>query len=438
MGFDSYFVTCGFLLALTPTERWSAAGRQFQDNSFVAERWFIVAVAVVLIVLTLLLVAVNLQKKTRRQKGTTQLFFECAERRGLSARECHVLLEVAKKAGIGRSEDIFTDDVAFYRGASRLMEDGAARGKTGPDGELLSSELFFLREKLAFRRQTQLFSGPSAKSARLSSRQIPVGRKVNITCRAAKDSDDIEAIVVQNDEKELTLKAAVPVKVTFGEIWRVRYCLGASIWEFDTTIAGCNADILILNHSDTIRFINRRRFLRVPVREQAFVARFPFSRMLFAQGNNHKDNSGTAPVLPHSFDGSWGAPEFIPAVVTELAGPGLRIEAPLEVTAGDRLLVVMKLGEDDDPQPASVHRYGNGTSAALRVVEDIGEVRHIRPLQNTFSIAVELIGLSDADINELIRATNNASRKAAPETQVVPDSVHDRQEAAEPVSAPGV
>jgi hypothetical protein len=140
----------------------------------------------------------------------------------------------------------------------------------------------------------------------------------------------------------------------------------------------------------------------------------------------------------HSFDGSWGAPEFIPAVVTELAGPGLRIEAPLEVTAGDRLLVVMKLGEDDDLQPASLRRYGNGRSAALRIVEDIGEVRHIRPLQNTFSIAVELIGLSDADINELIRATNNASRKAAPESQVVHDSVHDRQEAAEPVSVPGV
>jgi hypothetical protein len=436
MAFDFYFVTCSFLLALTPAERWSAAGRQFQTHSFVTDRWFIVAVAVILIALTLLLIAVNLQKRTRPQKGATQLFFECAERRGLSARECHVLLEVAKKAGIGRAEDVFTDDVAFYRGASKLMEDGIARGRTGADSELLSSELFFLREKLAFRRQTALFSGPSAKSARLSSRQIPVGRKVNITCRAAKDSDDIEAIVVENDEKELTLKSAVPVKVTFGELWRVRYCFGASIWEFDTTIAGCNADILVLNHSDTIRFINRRRFLRVPVRKPAFIARFPFSRMLFAKGNNYK--VGPGPDVLHSFDGSWGAPEFIPAVVTELAGPGLRIEATLEVMPGDRLLVVMKLGEDDDLQPASVRRYGNGRSAALRIVEDIGEVKHIRPLQNTFSIAVELIGLSDADINELIRATNNASRKGAPESQVVPNSVHDRQEPAEAVSVKGV
>ena len=142
MAFDFYFVTCSFLLALTPAERWSAAGRQFQTHSFVTDRWFIVAVAVILIALTLLLIAVNLQKRTRPQKGATQLFFECAERRGLSARECHVLLEVAKKAGIGRAEDVFADDVAFYRGASKLMEDGIARGRTGADSELLSSELF--------------------------------------------------------------------------------------------------------------------------------------------------------------------------------------------------------------------------------------------------------------------------------------------------------
>jgi hypothetical protein len=68
------------------------------------------------------------------------------------------------------------------------------------------------------------------------------------------------------------------------------------------------------------------------------------------------------------------------------------------------------------------------------VVEDIAEVRHIRAISNGFSIAVELIGLSDPDIGELIRATNGASRKAGAASQEIPDSAKARSEAPEPVS----
>jgi hypothetical protein len=437
MGFDSYFLVWLPFLGLTPAERWKAAGHQFQ-TSFVTERWFIAAAVIVLTALTLLLVVVSVQRRTRERKGAGLPFFECAERRGLSARECSVLLEVSKRAGIRRSEDVFTDDVAFYRGAAKLMEDGAARGRTGGDSELLSTALFFLREKLAFQKQTALFAGASIKSKKLSSRQIPLGRRIHITCRAAKDSDDIEAIVMENDEKELTVKSAVPVKITFGELWRVRYCFGASIWEFDATIAACNGDILAFNHSDSIRFINRRRFLRVPVTEPALVARFPFSRMLFADAGSTVDHSGANPGMSDACGSIWGPPEFVPAVVTELAGPGLRIEAPLEVKVQERVLVVMKLGEDDGRDAVLPRRHGDGKSGALRIVEDIGEVRHIRPTENGFSIAVELIGLSDSDVNELIRATNMASLKGATQSQAISNSVQDRQEAAEPVSVQGV
>jgi len=46
------------------------------------------------------------------------------------------------------------------------------------------------------------------------------------------------------------------------------------------------------------------------------------------------------------------------------------------------------------------------------VVQDIGQVRHIEAVQNGFSVAVELTGLSDSDIDELICAANLASVKA--------------------------
>ena len=44
----------------------------------------------------------------------------------------------------------------------------------------------------------------------------------------------------------------------------------------------------------------------------------------------------------------------------------------------------------------------------LKIGEAIGDVRHTTPLQNGFSIAVELTGLSDSNIDELIRVTNAA------------------------------
>jgi hypothetical protein len=45
-------------------------------------------------------------------------------------------------------------------------------------------------------------------------------------------------------------------------------------------------------------------------------------------------------------------------------------------------------------------------------VQDIGEVRHIKAIEGGFSVAVELVGLSDQDVDELVRATNAASLKA--------------------------
>jgi hypothetical protein len=413
MLFQLYSLTFDFYLALTPAERWKAAGRPFND-SILDGRWLIVLAVVVLVVLTLLLVAVNRQKRTQQREVTSRLFFEYADERGLSTRECRVLTEIAKRAGIKRSEDVFTDDVAFYRGAAKLMEDGVVHDATGGRNDSLSTELSFLREKLGFQNEVALSPDSSGKSKKRSSRQIPVGRKVHVTRRIAHDSDDI--------------------KVTFGEPWRVRYHFNCSIWEFDTTVTGCNGDILVLKHNDNVRFINRRRFHRVLVSKPAFVARFPFSKMLFEGGDDSAKRSKSRQASAGAAGKCWGPPDFVPAVVTELAGPGLRIEAPLEVNPGDRVLVVLKLGEDKADDVAASRPSDNGKTPTPRVVEDIAEVRHIRAISNGFSIAVELIGLSDPDIGELIRATNGASRKGGNGNQEMADSAEARQEAPEPAS----
>ena len=99
----------------------------------------------------------------------------------------------------------------------------------------------------------------------------------------------------------------------------------------------------------------------------------------------------------------WGPPEFIPAVITELAGIGLRIESSLETKAGERVLVIFGLEQKQDSGSRS------GRAASLKIVEGVGEVRHTKATMDGLSIAVELTGLSDSNIDELTRATNAVS-----------------------------
>ncbi|OHB75273.1 MAG: hypothetical protein A2Z25_20585 [Planctomycetes bacterium RBG_16_55_9] len=123
---------------------------------------------------------------------------------------------------------------------------------------------------------------------------------------------------------------------------------------------------------------------------------------------------------PSSLVSPWGTLDFVPAVVTELAGPGLRIEAPLQVKIGERVMIMFKLSEEssqDSPRSneekspqSNIERKGKMTPP--KVVEDIGEIRHTEAAQGGFSTGVELTGLSDSDVNELIRATNAASVKS--------------------------
>lgn len=422
------------VLGLTPVERWGAAGKQF-DMGFLTERWFNITILVAMLIGVVLLLIVS-YKRTRRErrKAPNQLFDEYADKSGLSERERQILHAIAGYAGLKESEAIFTMGDAFARGAGKMVEESLAwRGSEG--SRLLNIELSYLREKLGLQRKHRSSIGSTTRPKKLTSRQIPAGRKVHITRRTNRLSDDIEATVVENNDIELTLRLAMPAKITFGETWRVHYYFGASVWEFDTSVLSYDGDVLVLNHSDNVRFINRRRFLRVPVNRPAFIALFPFAKTVATESGSDKEHPETEQNLAAVSDGSWTGPKFIPAVVTELAGPGLRLEAPLEVKVGDRVLVVFKLDEEKDENSALQQTGGLQTS---RIAQDIGEVRHTRAIQDGFSVAVELVGLSESDVDELVRATNAASLKAGDVAQDIPDSENVQEPVNEPATAEGV
>ena len=393
------------ILALTPPQRWAAL-RQLNVN-FMTERWFILVGVAAIMVLTVVLFIVSNNRKTRDQNLSNKMFSEYSDKRGLSARERLLLLDIVCSMGLLRTESIFTLSSVFDRGAARMIEECFAE-EGAEDSNQLRSELSFLREKLGFQKQHPSSIGLPTQSKKLSSRQIPTGKKLNMVRLKARGLGEIEGTVIKNNGMELMIRLAKLTKTTPGEVWRIRYYFGASVWEFDTSVISCHGSSLILNHSDSVRFINRRRFLRVGMNKPAYIACFPFAKKM----DGTVSEIDAEQNLPTESN-KWEPPQFVPAVITELAGPGLRIEAPLKLIENkDRVLVMFRLDEEKAQRDPS-GRYVKALSS--KVVGDIGEVRHVRAMENGFSIAVELTRLSDRNVNELIRDTNAESIRASRE-----------------------
>ncbi len=357
------------------------------------QRWMPMLLILLLVILIVALVGMAYNRIQRERRLAGQAFMENIRRRNLSHREYRLLLEIVRRSGLSPYQRglILSSTSHFERGANRVVQE--ILDKQGAEAhDRLLGELAFLREKLGFHdRSTKEWLAKSKGEAKLTTRDIPTGKMLEITRRLGRQSDELQARIIGNDARQLTVTLERPIRITFGELWRAHYYRGASVWEFDTVVVSFEGTKLILRHSDDVRFINRRRFVRVPARNLAFVAPFPFARSLA---------DGTA-VLPDR-DQGWKPVEFVHAVVTELAGPGLKIEAPLPVQVGQRILIVFRL---DGPAEGE-----SQAQADARLIEDIAVVRRIEAIGDSYSIALELVGLQDGDIDELVRATNRAAR----------------------------
>jgi hypothetical protein len=393
-------------LALTPVERWAALTKY--NHNPMADKWFIITGIVAIVILSILFLVITIKRIRYERKNSSNLFDKYSLERGLSEDEDQLLFDIAGKANLKRNESIFTMVNAFDRGVSAVKKNFSGNHQT-PEYYQMKMTLASLRQKLGFTKQVSFSRGKPKKSAQLSSRDVQVGKKVFVTRRSGQETGGIEAVVVDNNEDEFIVELTEQIKITFGEFWCVRYFQGSSIWEFDSSVLSYDGCRLVLRHNDNVRFINRRRFLRVPVIMPAFIARFPFELLCtetMSDGIDKDDNDydhGQSHALV------WGPPEFVPAVVTELAGPGLRIETTLDVNVGDRILVVFNLG---------LHKESNSTRRAEKlescnIAEDIGQVRHVKSVKNGLSIAVELTGLNDSNINKLICAANTTSRQTS-------------------------
>ncbi|MBN1359555.1 MAG: hypothetical protein JW993_03135 [Sedimentisphaerales bacterium] len=389
-------------LALTPKQKWAAARGLSNPNGAgdTSDFWFFVLAITALIILVALLWHVSKRRRVPRRGLSRELFAENAMRRGLSPRERQILLAVVMRSGLVRSHDVFTTVDAFDRGAAKLLAE-CVRTRTVDEIDQLRIEVASLREKLGFQVASRA-SGP-VPSRTASSRDIPVDSVLELTRRRDRNRTTIQARVVRNDDIELAVDLETPVESHTSDAWRVRYSFGMSVWEFDTSSAGGEGKRLMLNHSDHVRFVNRRRFPRVVVSAPALIAHFPFVRRAASEVSEtqiESDRRGRTDGM------ALDAPAFVEGVVTELAGPGLRIEAPLEVRAGDRVIVACHL--------ASMAGDGGAAPAwdeSECIVESVAQVRHWRSTSQGASIAVEMIGLSELDIDTLVRITNQLAAR---------------------------
>ncbi len=412
------------VLVITPTERWQAARRFGEGTS--EFNWIPIIGIIVIIILTFLLLLISFTRM-QRQKGLAEnrVFLDRAQNRGLTDREQELLLDIIRRAGLQRKESIFVLGSAFDRGAERLIKREMANMEDPEQIDLIKQELSLLREKLGFRKRKQSALGTQLKLKNISTRQIPIGKKLYVTRRKQRHVDQIEATVVENTDIEFVIKLAKPMRVMFGELWRVRYYFGAKVWEFDTTVISYDSGKLSLNHTEDVRFINRRRFLRVSVRNMAFLAKFPFNNQ-FASADETVKSAFDQWLNYDQISGADSVPlRFVPGTVTELAGPGIRIEADLNTEIDDRLMVIFKLDVEEL----------DGTITST-IIQDIGEVRHVRAIEQGHSIAVELVGLSDSDLGVLIRATNAVSVKEKGNAVETEDSDEEKS-VAETVSVEG-
>jgi len=371
----------GRLLALTPRERFEAMQRLDSGgglHELLTNKWFVLLGWSIIFILLMILIAIRQQRNERNRKEMIRRFEGQADEFGLTVEERDLLFMISRHARLRQPANIFALPDAFDRGIAGLLKKKLQERCDEESMRQMNGTIETLKEKIGFVKSPYVHGGRFRSGRNLTSRQITVGKFVGIVPTASKKSapataeEAVEAQVIENTQEGLRLRLCAPVRLHPGEPCTLQVEFGAVLWGFETAVLASREEELRVHHADQARYLNRRRFLRVPVHKPALIA--PFA-MVFE----------TSSMIPPR-------PVFTPAEIKELSGPVLRLQTNLELEVHDRLLVLFEI-------------------EAGRVIQDVGEVRRISETVTGRSVAVELIGLSDTVEDELIRKTTQLALK---------------------------
>jgi hypothetical protein len=305
-----------------------------------------------------------------------------------------------------------------------------AQTRTPAENRDLKAEVARVQQKMAF-HTAPIRRGAAARS-RPGSRDIPLGKSLELTGRRERQAIVLQAEVFRNDDLELVVALRAPLDSKPGDSWLARYCAGLSAWEFRTSTVRCDGPRLTLSHSEEIHSINRRRFPRVPVHAPALLAHLPLlhsTAIVPEAAVPPGDVEGATEAEPTAGKAVARAapppaPAFVESTVTEFAGPGLRLETRLQVQVDDRVLVMFPLPGGIGSVPttprllAAVGRvkHGRDLEQETGIPDAIDRVWEAAPTREPgavtarpLSIAIELTGLSDEEIDELASIANELS-----------------------------
>jgi len=314
----------------------------------------------VLIVVTVVVLAGRRYGQIEQSWST---FRKLSNQAGLSNEERTLLAGAARASGLGdRPDRIFTAQQAFQEGLAGLGR--ARRTWATPAGApsvcATCSYLVSLREKLGFEN-----SSDQPDPANVPLGHLEPGTALTVFRQDSPENLQVYVTDTRGEGRELVVLPEIPLTASVGATWLVRYPQAGMLWEFNAWVISNMAGEIVIRPAGRARWINRRRFIRAPVSRSARVALFPFRTQA----------AGT--------DG----PRFVPGRLTEIGGPGMRIEAQLDAQVGQRVLVMIDLSD--------------------QAMEAVGTVRGVHASNgDPPQIAVELTGLDTSQIAELMRATN--------------------------------
>jgi hypothetical protein len=296
------------ILALTSMQRFQALRSWFRYPDIHPAAW----AGVGAVVAALILLGIVVKLRAYHKQKTWKLFNQHAGQIGLGKEEREILAYVAKAQGLRNPREIFRTDELFIRGAKSLVQ--------SPKFASLPAEFQF-KTKAAIRSVSQKLEAMAEKanSSSTSTRQIPLQGEITLTSATTLETFDVT--VVSNEPEEIIVSCANASQLQAGQTLLARHIATNMIWEFDTKVISIGPRSLSLAHSRSVRFLNRRRFARIATMRQVLVAAFPFVR-------------GEAQL---------GAPNFTPATIIEIAGPGFLMNVQGAFNVGDKVLVVAKL-----------------------------------------------------------------------------------------------
>ena len=375
LGLNNLFLMLG--VAMTPQERFRAMGRPDTDGlsmDFLVGQWLQSAGWLAIALLIIVLLMCYKRRIKQQQIRTERSFCENAIRLQLNGEERDIVAAIAALAGVKQKDAIFTLRHEFDTGLNQLMCTIFSAGQNLTERQKFHEAVLSIKTKLGF-ISSQLKNGVAGRNGtERSTRQIQVGTEVQLLSPNKDSAERFSAEITQNDNFEFSLRPEVPVTCQAGDIWTVQYNNGAMTWEFEAVMTDCSQGNLSFGHSERIRYVNRRRFTRVQTDKLAKIALFP----VFSQVTESKQMELS----------------FVPAVITEIAGPCLRVRTGLSVQIRQRVLLVFDLEEG-------------------RLVQDVGEVRDIRNTETGDAIIIELIGLHAKAIGELVRVANQIAHEEA-------------------------